>query len=396
MEIKNLLLIMVIVWGTGILFRKIKLPILLGELLAGLIFGPALFGVFQDSETIQLLAELGIFFLMLHAGLETQPSDLLNSSKTSIAVALGGIFFPLGLGTGVSLLFGYEMFTALFIGTGLSITAISVTSKVFKDFKFNQSKIAHIVMGAAVADDIAAFILLSILLGAMQGGGLTGLEALLVIGKVVLFFGGVIFAGKHLIPLFKNVFKNTGHKAFTFTLIIALAFGLFAEYIGLHYILGAYLAGLFVKEDLLHPDIYKKIEDRLFGLSYSFLGPIFFVSLGFHVDFSILKDLTMFPFLIAIILSAILGKIVGAGLIAKLFKHTNCEAMIIGVSMNSRGAVELILAMIGLEMGLIDNKIFSVLIFMAFFTTFMTPILLKYLLEIYGKKQILNTEYEGV
>lgn len=396
MEIQNLLLIMVIVWGTGILFRKIQLPILLGELLAGLVFGPALFGVFQDNETIQLLAELGIFFLMLHAGLETQPRDLLNSSKVSIAIALGGIILPLGLGTGVSLLFGYEMFTALFIGMGLSITAISVTSKVFKDFKFNQSNIAHIVMGAAVADDIAAFILLSILLGAMQGGGLTGLEVLWVIGKVVLFFGGVIFAGKHLIPLFKNVFKKTGHKAFTFTLIIALAFGWFAEQIGLHYILGAYLAGLFVKEDLLHPEVYRKIEDRLFGLSYSFLGPIFFVSLGFHVDFSILKDFTMLPFLIAIIIAAIIGKVVGTGLIAKFFKHTSCEAMIIGVSMNSRGAVELILAMIGLELGLIDNKIFSVLIFMAFFTTFITPILLKYLLKIYGKKQVLNTEYEGV
>ena len=388
---------MIIVWGTGILFRKINLPILLGELMAGLIFGPALFGVFQDNESVQLLAELGIFFLMLHAGLETRPRDLLNCSKCALAIALGGIALPLLLGTGTAMAFGNELLPSLFIGMALSITAISVTTKVFKDFKYNDSKIAHMVMGAAVADDIAAFVLLSILLGVVSGGGtISPLEITFLIGKVVLFFGGVILAGKHLIPMFKHVFKRKGHKAFTFTLIIALAFGWFAEYIGLHFILGAYLAGLFVKEDLLHPDVYKKIEDRLFGLSYSFLGPIFFVSLGFHVDFSIFKDPETVLFLAAIVGVAIVGKVFGAGIMARLFGQGRRESLIIGISMNGRGAVELIIAIIGLEMGLIDEKIFSVLVFMAFFTTLMTPITLKFLLKAHGKRQLLDTEYEGV
>ena len=397
MEIENLLLIMVIVWGTGVLFRKMNLPILLGELLAGLIFGPALFGVFQDNETIHILAELGIFFLMLHAGLETKPSDLLHSSKTSLAIAFGGVVFPLAFGTGISVLFGYDMIPSIFIGMGLSITAISVTTKVFKDFKFNQSSIAHLVMGAAIIDDIFAFLLLSVLLSIVDSGGAIEIMGLLlIIGKVMLFFGGVIFAGAKLIPVFKHVFKQTGHKAFTFTLIIALAFGFFAEFIGLHYILGAYLAGLFLKEELLHPSIYKKIEDRLFGLSYSFLGPIFFVSLGFHVDFTVFQDPETILFLLAILGAAIVGKVFGAGIMARLFGKNNRDSLIIGVSMNGRGAVELILAVIGLELGLIDERVFSVLVLMAFITTLMTPISLKWLLKASGKKEVLDTEYEGV
>lgn len=393
MEIQSLLLIMTVVWGTGMVFRRLKLPILLGELLAGLVFGPALFGVFHDNETIHVLAELGIFFLMLHAGLETSPKDLIHSSKKSLGIATGGVLLPLLLGYGVGIYFGYTSIQSFFIGMSLSITAISVTTKIFKDFKYNKSKVAHLVMGAAIVDDIAAFLLLSIILGMVNSGGmLPPMEVLLLVGKVALFFGGVIFAGTKLIPVFSKVFSDHGYKAFTFTLIIALAFGWFAEVIGLHYILGAYLAGLFVKEEIVHPKVYQKIEDRLFGLSYSFLGPIFFVSLGFYVDFGIFQDTQALPFLIAVIGAAIIGKVVGAGAVAYFMGIKKTESLIIGFSMNGRGAVELILATIGLQMGLIDNTIFSVLVFMAFFTTLMTPLSLKYLLKVLGKRERQNSE----
>lgn len=388
MEISSLLLIMAVVWGTGMIFRKLRLPLLLGELLAGLLLGPSLFGIFQDSETIRILAELGIFFLMLHAGLETNPEDLLHSSKKSIAVALGGIILPLALGMLAARAFGYGAIEGFFIGMTLSITAISVTAKVFKDFNFSKSPIAHLVMGAAIADDIVAFLMLSVIIGIVENGGMLPLADIMwIIGKVVLFFGGVIFAGQKLFPLFKNIFQHEGYKAFTFTLVIAFAFGVFAEYIGLHAIFGAYIAGLFVKEEIASPAIYRKIEDRLFGISYSFLGPIFFVSLGFHVDFSIFKEPQTLPFLFAVLAAAIIGKVVGAGGMAYLFGEKLKESAIIGVGMNGRGAVELIIAVIGLELGLINEKIFSILVVMAFFTTLMTPIILNFLLKSIGRKE---------
>lgn len=394
MDIETLLLIMVVVWGTGVVFRKIKLPVLLGELLAGLIFGPALFGVFETNETIKLLAELGVFFLMLHAGLETNPKDLLHSSKSSIVIALVSTVFSLLLGMGVATWFDFEPTKAAFIGLGLAITALPVTNKVFKDFNFNKTKIANLVMGAAILTDILGFLILSILIALVSGdGALTLTQIFFIIGKIALFFGGVIFVGSKLLPYSKVIFQHEGYKAFTFTLIIALAFGVFAEFIGLHYILGAYLAGLFVKEETANPSVYRKIEDRLFALSYSFLGPIFFVSLGFFVDFTVLQDPVSFAFVVLLIIAAVVGKLFGAGIPAYLCGHSFKEATVIGVSMNSRGATELVIALIGLEMGLADSMAFSALVFMAFFTTLVTPIVLKYALKWLGREQVSDTEH---
>lgn len=394
MDIKTLLLIMVAVWGTGMIFRRIKLPVLLGELLAGLILGPAIFGVFESNETIKLLSELGVFFLMLHAGLETNPKDLLRNSRSSVAIALCGTLFSLMLGMGVAFWFGFDLLKALFIGIGLAITALPVTNKIFKDFNFNKTKTANLVMSSAILTDILGFLFLSILIALASGGGtLTALQILLIIGKIILFFGGVIFIGSKLIPYSKVIFQRRGYKAFTFTLIIALAFGVFAEFIGLHYILGAYLAGLFVKEETADPSVYQKIEDRLFALSYSFLGPIFFVSLGFFVDFSVLSNPTNFAFVLLLICAAFIGKFFGTGIPAYLCGHSFKEATIVGISMNSRGATELVIALIGLELGLADQTAFSALVFMAFFTTLVTPIVLKYALKWLGKEQVSDTEH---
>jgi Kef-type K+ transport system membrane component KefB len=392
MDITTLLLIMIVVWGTGVVFRRLKLPVLLGELLAGLVFGPALFGVFESNETIKVLAELGVFFLMLHAGLETNPKELFKSSRTAVAIALVSMMFPFTLGTLVALWFNYELLSALFIGLGLSITAIPVTNKIFRDFNFNRTKTAHLVMASAILNDILGFIVLSIMIGiGSKGLTLTPLDIGLIIGKIVLFFGGVIFVGSKVLPYLSNIFQKEGQKAFTFTLVIALAFGVFAEFIGLHYILGAYLAGLFVKEEAAHPAVYQKIEDRLFALSYSFLGPIFFVSLGFNIDFTVLKDPHVAGFLVLIILAAIVGKVVGSGAPAYLSGRSLAESLTIGVSMNARGATELVIALIGFDLFLIDKTVFSILVFMAFFTTLITPIALKGCLKLLGKEQVSET-----
>lgn len=382
MEIHILFLVMAIVWGTGEVFRKLKLPIFLGEMLAGVVFGPPLFGVFEHNEVIELLAHLGIFFLMLHAGLETKPKDLLRYPKTSLAIALGGTALPLFAGWGVSRWFGYDQIASVFVGLGVAITAMAVTNRIFREFNVHRTKTAHLVMSATMIGDIMAFLILSVLLGIVDNGGAVEWTNILrITGEVALFFGGALILGAKVMPIFNKVFQRKGHKAFTFTLMIAFAFGAFAELIGLHYILGAYLAGLFVKEDTTNPHIFEKIEDRLFGLSYSFLGPIFFVSLGFHVDFSILSDHKTLGFLVAIIVVSVLGKWFGAGVSAYMAGRPKREAMLIGAGMNGRGAVELIIALIGLELMLIDETIFSVLVFMAFFTTLMTPFTLKYLLK---------------
>ncbi len=363
------------------IFRMLKLPLLLGELLAGLIFGPALLGWFHETETIKVLAELGIFFLMLHAGLETEPKQLMKSSKLGLAIAAAGVILPFGLGAGVAHLFGANLIESLFIGMGLSITAISVTVKIFKDFKYKNYNVKNLVMVAAVADDIIAFVLVSVILTLATAGAVTVGEIGFLLLKLVGFFGAVFLLGnKVLTKFFEKFFNSNGGKAFTLTLIFGLLFGMIAELLGIHFVIGAYMAGLFVKEEMISQAVYHKIEDRLFGLSYSFLGPIFFVSLGFHVDFGVFANLHTFGFLAAILAAAVFGKVVGAGLVAKAFGKSWQDSAIIGFAMNGRGAVELILASIGLELGIITGEIFSILVFMAFFTTFITPLALKFLL----------------
>ncbi len=381
-QIENLLLILVTVWVVGLLFRALKLPLLLGELAAGLIFGPAVLGLFHDSEAIRVMAELGIFFLMLHAGLETEPKALLHSSKLGIAIALVGMILPLGLGVGVGLLFGATLIQALFIGMGMSITAISVTVKIFKDFRYENREIINLVMVAALTDDILAFVLISVILTLATAGSLTLAGLGLLVLKLFGFFAASLFLGNVILKhVFSRFFARSGGKAFTLTLIIGLTFGLIAESLGIHFVIGAYLAGLFIKEDLIAPKIFHKIEDRLFGITYSFLGAIFFVSLGFHVDFRAFTDPTALAFLAVVLVASIVGKVVGAGVVARLAGRSARESGIIGFAMNGRGAVELILATIGLETGIINTEIFSILVFMAFFTTFITPLALKPLIR---------------
>ena len=386
-EIETLLLIMVVVWTMGMIFRALKLPLLLGELLAGLIFGPALLNLFHETEMIKILAELGIFFLMLHAGLETEPKQLMKASKLGLAIAAAGVALPFGLGFFVAELFGATTIQSVFVGMGLSITAISVTVKLFKDLKYQNKEIKNLVMVAAVADDIIAFVLVSVVLTVATAGSITAMEIGFLLHKLLAFFGVIFLLGKKVfVHFFEKFFNATGGKAFTLTLIFGFLFGFIAEKLGIHFVIGAYMAGLFVKEELINQHIYRKIEDRLFGLSYSFLGPIFFVSLGFHVDFAFLKDTTQLAFLGSILAAAIIGKVVGAGLVARFFGKSRRQSAIIGFAMNGRGAVELILASIGLSYGIITEEIFSILVFMAFFTTFITPIVLKLLLPTHTKR----------
>lgn len=364
-DFQSLLILMVTVWVAGKVFRYIKMPVLFGELIGGIIVGPLVLNVIDPhSVTVELLAELGIFFLMLHSGLEADPNELLSSSKKSILIALGGVVLPFIGGYFAGIMFGQSMITSLYMAMCLSITAIAISARMFKENKIQRSKAAHITMGAAVIDDILALILFSLVLNLHETGQVDVIPLLFLLIKIVLFFIVVIFGGMRLS---KHMGKVLHDKGFTFALIVALLLGLIAEWIGLHMIIGAFLAGLFIREEVLDPKIFHKIEDRIYGLSYSFLGPIFFTSLAFYIDFTAIFTAPLF--MITVIVVAIVGKILGSGIAAYLQKISIRESLVIGLAMNSRGAVELIIASIGLQKGIIGQDVFSILIMMGFATT---------------------------
>lgn len=372
-DFRSLLILMVVVWLMGKIFRALKLPVIFGELVGGIIVGPVVLGIVDpESHTIKTLAEFGIFFLMLHSGLETDPHELLNSSKKSVLVAIGGVLLPFLGGFFVSLAFGQTVPEALFIAMGLSITAIAISVRLFKDYKINKTKTANITLGAAVIDDILAMMLFSIILSLIETGDIAVMTVVWMLIKTIAFFGVVIIGG---LRFEKYIGKFVSSKGFTSTLITALALGLVAESIGLHIIIGAFLAGLFIREEIVLENKFQKIEDRIYGISYGFLGPIFFTSLAFHLDFTAVY--TRPWFLAAILVVAILGKLIGCGGAAILQKIKFKQATIIGLAMNSRGAVELIIASIGIQRGIIGQDVFSILVIMAFVTTMFSIFALK-------------------
>lgn len=324
------------------------------------------------SLSIKVLAELGAFFLMLHAGLETEPYSLFKGSKKSIAIAVGGVIVPFISGFYVSQMMGFPLYQSLFIALTISATAIIVSVRMLKDYKLTNTKFGQTILSAAIISDLLILIGFSAIIQLFETGAIAPLSIVLMLGKILLFFSLIIICGIKIQKYENAIFKN---KGFTLTLILALLLGLVAEKIGLHVIIGAFMTGLFIREGVLEKKIYKKIEDRIYGLSYSFLGPIFFTTLAFNLDF---HGLSQMPKVFYILLGvAVLGKFIGSSLPALIQGIKPLRSLMIGVAMNSRGAVDLILISVGLQKGIIEKDIFSVLILIAFITTLVSILALR-------------------
>ena len=387
----SLLLILAVAWIFGILFSRLGLPVMLGQLLAGVILGPPVLGIVSSSPSIELIAEFGIFFVMFHTGLELDPKELLEHIWPSLVVALGGFVVPFVMGSLIIWMFGGTLYQALFVGMGVSITAIAVQAVILHSMRINKSEVGHIIMGAAIADDILALVALSTLLGLSRTGSIQFLDLGIILLKVVGFFGGTILIGYFIAPHFVSRLTDEGGKAFTFAVGLALLMGYFAELAGLHLIMGAFLAGQFVRKEIMDEKVFEAINDRFFGISYGFLLPIFFASLSFHFHFSWEPSFLLLS--AALILVAMLGKLIGCGLGAAVFGYNFRESAVIGFGMNGRGAVELVVASVVIKLSdelikskmidqpLLTDQQFSGLVLMAFVTTLLAPISLKWLVS---------------
>ncbi len=384
----SLLLILVSAWLLGSLFNRFGMPFVLGEILAGLILGPPILGIIVPSPAIELLAELGIFFVMFHTGMEMDPKELIEHIWPSLAVALGGFVLPFILGYVTTWAFGGTLYQSLFVGMGISITAIAVQSVILHSLKISTTYLGHIIIGAAIADDILSLIGLSVLISLAKTGSVQVAALAIIVAKVIGFFALTIILGHFVVPrITKNLHDREG-KTFTFAIASALIMAYLAELVGLHFIIGAFLAGQFVRKEIMDLKIYEAIQDRFYGISYGFLLPIFFASLSFHLHFY--WDPSFIIFAVALTLVAIVGKLVGCGAGYALLKRNFWEATIVGFGMNGRGAVEVVVALVILKLSkelmssnvitapLLTQDQFSALIFMAFVTTLLAPVTLKW------------------
>lgn len=373
---KQLLILMVVVWTIAVLLRRVGIPTIMGELVVGVLIGPAVFGFIEPNEIIDVLAQLGIFFLMLHTGVETNPREFITALRKSFGIATIGALFPFLAATSVALLFGYSMNTALFVGITLTATAVVVTLKILNDLGLQNTKLARVIVASCILDDLLSLISFSIILSVVKSEEINFISLLMVGLKSILFFGVTIIAGYYLYPILRKPFRDSKGKGFTFLLILGIGFGLFAELIGLHMILGAYLAGLFFREEVASKELIEKVEDRLYGIAYSFLGPIFFISLGFHITFGAFTYNGIL-LLVALICSSVISQVVSAGGMARVAKFSKLESLTIGIGMTGRAEMAFILAAIGLKLGVINDTVFSILIFSTFILNIIASLGLK-------------------
>lgn len=399
----ELFFILIFVRVFGEIAQRARQSASVGEIIAGMVLagvaswlGPSLPFLVDlvSSEALEIVANLGIFFLVLVAGIEMEPSEIIKSSKTSFAVAVGGVVVPLlgGMVLAWSFLPDSDLkpVQALLVGVALSISAIPATVKVLTDLGLLHTEIGKIIVSAAVFDDVLGLFLLAILLAMIETGQAPNISSMIwLLTKVLLFFAVTIALGVHVYPRVQKHIRAMQVAAIDFSAltVVSLGYGWLAEILDLHWILGAFMAGLFFERSRVGMRAYNEIKLICSAITNGFLAPLFFAFIGMRVDLAAIKEVP--EFLSLLILVAFLGKIIGAGLPSYCLGLSQREAVSVGVGMSARGAVELIVLSIAYEAGIFavsgpqDSLVlhlYSSLILMTVITTLIVPVLLPYTL----------------
>ncbi len=381
LPIVSVLFLLVVIWLVGELFVRIKLPPVLGELLAGLIIGPPIFNLISYSDGLDMLAKLGMFFLMFYAGLQTDPKKLLKIKKSAFAIGILGTLVPFTLGFAATVMFGGTILQGIFIGAAISGTSMVTKSRILQDLKILKTKLGHIMMGSAMVDNLLSFVILAVAIKSAYVGELNLSSGLFTLGEAIVFFTLTLFIGYKLFPYVTNFMKQRTIRGFTFAILVGLLFAFLAEMLSIHFIIGAYLAGLMVREEIAGKSLVKRLKDRISTITLGLLGPIFIVTVAFNVDFSALSVAPLLFF--GILIAAFFGKVIGVYFGALIGSVKSEDRLTLGWGMNDRGTVELILAVVGLQLGILTNIHVTILVLVAFITTLIVPFVLNHRIK-YG------------
>ena len=370
----------------GELFSRIKLPIVLGELLAGMIIGPFALGAFllhpETGESIlkigpelRTLGEIGAIVILFMAGLEMTPKEFLRGGKASFTVGTLGVIVPLFAGLLVFQAFGYDALQAMMIATALTATSIAISIQVLKEFNKIKSPEARLIIAAAVVDDILAIAVLSVVtsLGSAEAiDNIDLLDVTFTILKVLGFFAAILIAAIFILPkvITPRIWKSTGSVEGIAT---ASFFGAaaIAGTLGLSPIVGAFAVGM----ALSATKVFEKIENFISRIGLIF-APLFFAIIGAQVDFRTV-NLDVLMLSAVVIAIAISTKLLGCGLPSILFLKNKTAGMRVGIGMISRGEVGLIVAGVGLSSGVLTGDVYTTIVLMVAVTTIITPIWLK-------------------
>lgn len=391
--LKDLAIIVVFAKCFGLLARMMKVPQVAGEIVAGLVIGPSMLGLVQQSDFLAQMAEIGVILLMFAAGLTTNMKDIKKTGFMAFLVACVGVAVPLLCGYLLySCFYGFasvgteEFFKAIFIGTIMTATSVSITVQTLRELGHLQGKIGTLIVSAAIIDDVIGIIVLTFVLGLKNPEQ----KPFKVIQNTALFFIFVIIVGFLINYAFKWYDKRYTHtrRIPIYGLALCLVFAYVAEeYFGIADITGAYLAGIILCSINDSGYIARKMDVS----SYMFFGPVFFASIGIRTKISGMTG-AMILFSVCFVIVALASKIIGCGLIAKLFKFKGKDALKVGVGMMTRGEVALIVSQKGLSAGIIDSIYFSPVILLIIISSILTPIFMKLLFK--GEAAVSNADNE--
>lgn len=377
---KDLAIIIIAAKLMGLLAKKLKAPQVVGQIVAGLLIGPSVLGLVDQSDFIVTMAEIGVVLLMFSAGLETNLKELLKTGPVALSIACAGVFVPLVGGYLLySAFFGFaefgseDFFKAVFIGTIMTATSVSITVQTLRELGHLKGRVGTIIMSSAIIDDVIGIIVLTFVIGFKD----TDSKPLDVVIKTVLFIAFSVVVGFLVYLLFKLLDKKYFHQRRIpiFGLVLCFAMAYCAEkFFGIADITGAYVAGII----LCNLRDAEYIAGKMDISSYMLFGPVFFASIGLKTKFDGF-NMQLLWFSLAFVAVALLAKVIGCGLMAKLWKFGAKDSLKIGVGMMTRGEVALIVAQKGLAVGMVSAEYFTSVILLIICSSVASPIFLKLL-----------------
>src|SRR5580692_3183041 len=376
----------------GEVFERLSLPAVVGEILAGVLLGPYAANIIDPSDTIISLAEIGAIFLLFTVGLETSPHELIRIGRRSLNVAIAGIVLPFCCGLLYLKLRNESTHEAVFIAAAMVATSVGITARVLQDLHVLKSRAAQIILGAAVFDDILGMVLLAIVVSVSSGTGVHWVHLAVVIAEAVGFAVFMIYFGPGVVGRMRPGLQRLSTRDAPLMLALAtcLLLSVAATKIGMAAIIGAFFAGLIFSD--YSPEWGLRL--RVHGIN-EFLAPFFFFTMGARLDIHVFRGGV---FVVAVIISvmALVSKVIGCGL--PMLKEGWRSALKVGVGMTPRGEVALIVALIGLQMNMVSERAYAIVIFMTAVSTLIPPPLLRYLFrdEIPANPEIVLDEEERV
>lgn len=396
----NLLILLVLARLLGELFERFKQPSMIGEILAGVILGPTLLNLIHRTEEIKTISELGVFLLVIIAGLEINFDDILRSMKgRNIVISVMAFFFPLFSGFAVGYFFGLEAMTTVFVGLCVAITALPVSIRILMDLGKINSEIGQKIISVAIFDDVLALTILGVILN-IKDTDMTMTSIMIVSGisllKLSVFLFVLIMAYRMIKVLAnkENYLESQLNKLlavlrgkeslYALFFVFVLIFATITESLGFHFIIGAFFASMLISENLVGKKHLDTFHHTTNGLAMGFLAPIFFAGIGLEFNISSIENYWL---LIAVLFVSYFSKIVGGYLGGRFAGYNSRVSLTLGIGLNARGIMELVIANIAFKAGLISLEVFSILVIMGIATTLSTPIMLKRAFDLTERKR---------